>query len=1127
MAVFEALAVKLGDAVFGGLVEEGLGKAFPKVGKWLRGFNNHDIQKALHKAWKMAAQGIFDDYNKGQKRLSSDEQTAVKEHYQQLVNPETVDKIFTFTDDKDKLLTQADVGQLYVADWAQLNRQLMAELKKYPLWDALPPSWRDTLECSLLNRLRYYFLELGIKDKNKPESRDAVFFQQFIILRQQLGESEQALKDLMKDLDDQLRQDLAEIQARLGRMEGGIDHVKDGVNRVEGGLGHVKDGVDQLHGKVDELAKKAEQWAERFTVDASIDSELEETYLHWLLQTAGKVDLARFDPKMQDKENEAPLKLEAIYTALLTRSSDQKERDMTRESKPLSALAMLERHRHLVLLGGPGSGKSTFVNFVVVCLAGERLKNPQANLAKLTAPLPDRKGQDEKEAQPWAHGALLPVRVILREFAIQGLPAPGQEATLDHLWQFLDKSYRAKWPAYDLVTYLQSQLSKQGGLILLDGLDEVAEARRPQIKQVVQELVNAYHKCHILVTSRTYAYRSKDEQFSHNWRFPDFVETELDFFSEGQIRRFVHSWYLNVGARRRFQADFCTQRAKDLELSIFDQEKLADMAKRPILLTFMGILHMDGIALTTNRARLYESTVELLLDHWENYWAGTIKEEEADQYSSLSEWLRIKGIPGGKDRIRRVLNRLAYDVHMAQAELKGTANIEGEELSRRLLDYDSHDDNIKVKQLLKYLNQRAGILVLADTEKDNVFTFPHRTFQEYLAACHLTTERNFNKTMAELVWQDPNRWREVALLAGAKAADGVADNVWTLVRKLCPCVPPKEKGMLPAIVAAQHLVESADLTELDEEMDALVARVKAWLKYIMETTPSLDARERAEAGRILAQLGDDRPGVGLKDGLPDIEWSKTVKAGPFIMGSNQYSSEKPEHSVPIPYDYQISRYPITQAQYQAFVDDGGYTEKWRACWTGDGWQWREKEKRTAPRKYGLPFDLSNHPVVEVSWYEAVAFCNWLTARLAQTSEVFKTSEVLTIKLPSEAEWEKAARGTDGRTYPWEGNEADPDKANYDKTGIGATSAVGCFPGGASPCGAMDMAGNVWEWCSSAYKPYPYQADDGREDFTSHSDKVLRGGGWSNYGSDVRAMDRGRDVTDGRDINIGFRCVVRR
>ena len=164
---------------------------------------------------------------------------------------------------------------------------------------------------------------------------------------------------------------------------------------------------------------------------------------------------------------------------------------------------------------------------------------------------------------------------------------------------------------------------------------------------------------------------------------------------------------------------------------------------------------------------------------------------------------------------------------------------------------------------------------------------------------------------------------------------------------------------------------------------------------------------------------------------------------------------------------------MTNAQYAAFVRAGGYRQ--RRYWTAAGWRWREGDDVVAPEDYGEPYNLANHPVVGVSWYEAVAYCRWLTEALRAAGEL---DEGETVALPGEAEWEKAARSADGRSYPW-GDAPDPDRANYDDTGIGATSAVGCFPGGASPYGVEDLSGNVWEWCHTRWEGdyRRYRGDD--------------------------------------------------
>jgi formylglycine-generating enzyme required for sulfatase activity len=281
------------------------------------------------------------------------------------------------------------------------------------------------------------------------------------------------------------------------------------------------------------------------------------------------------------------------------------------------------------------------------------------------------------------------------------------------------------------------------------------------------------------------------------------------------------------------------------------------------------------------------------------------------------------------------------------------------------------------------------------------------------------------------------------------------------------------------------------------------------------------------------------PGVRA---LPDILWCY-VPPGPFLMGDGreQHRNES------ITDGYLISRYPVTNAQFAAFVEAEGYQE--REYWTEAGWEWKEIENWTAPRDYGEPFSLPNHPAVGVSWYEAVAFCRWLEERLQISSFRFQVwrdqqletwdlkPETLTVRLPSEAEWEKAARGTGGRIFPW-GGEPDSDRANYADTGIGTTSAVGCFPGGASPYGVEDLSGNVWGWTRSLWgksfsEPefrYPYGPGDGREDREAEPGilRVVRGGAFNVEAGFVRCAFRGglspyRPL--GRSGDFGFRLVA--
>ena len=177
------------------------------------------------------------------------------------------------------------------------------------------------------------------------------------------------------------------------------------------------------------------------------------------------------------------------------------------------------------------------------------------------------------------------------------------------------------------------------------------------------------------------------------------------------------------------------------------------------------------------------------------------------------------------------------------------------------------------------------------------------------------------------------------------------------------------------------------------------------------------------------------------DGLPDIDWVD-VPAGEFLFGDDKRTERTDA--------FRIARYPVTNAQYQAFIDAGGYRdERW----------WKGPAERVFYGPTEPNWTQPNRPRTVVSWFQAVAFCRWLSAQLG-----------LEIRLPTEIEWEKAARGTDGREYPW-GDGYRPGFANVDETEANAgssslaqTTAVGVYPHVASPCGARDLAGNVWEWC---------------------------------------------------------------
>ncbi len=244
-----------------------------------------------------------------------------------------------------------------------------------------------------------------------------------------------------------------------------------------------------------------------------------------------------------------------------------------------------------------------------------------------------------------------------------------------------------------------------------------------------------------------------------------------------------------------------------------------------------------------------------------------------------------------------------------------------------------------------------------------------------------------------------------------------------------------------------------------------------------------------------------------------------VPAGPFLMGSSSADAdadddEKPQHTVKLP-GYWIGKTEVTNAQFRPFVAGDGYTN--RAYWTADGWAWKEEVSRTQPSYWDdAEWNGDAQPVMGVSWYEAVAYVRWLSA---QTGHAFR--------LPTEAEWEKAARGTDGRIWPW-GNTWAGGRANTKEASIGRTTPVGQYPEGASPYGALDMAGNVREWCATAWrKDYPYTVEDEWTEAYLERDesRVLRGGSW--YSSQAYARGAYRINFSARydyDNDVGLRVA---
>jgi len=881
-------------------------------------------------------------------------------------------------------------------------------------------------------------------------------------------------------------------------------------------------------------------------------------YLRELVDRCAHIPMTTIDLKAATRREAAQLDLAAVFTDLDIYDVGWEEGREPKRGEPgpemgqpdrrLPVLAALSRYHRLVLLGDPGSGKSTLVNFVTLCLAGERLGSPDANLRRL--------------GEVWQAGRPLPIRVVLRDYAARGLPEG------KGLWEFIGEELARvetrDGPLSECLLVLQEHLEREdGAILLLDGVDEVPEAHRYRLrlKEAVEQFARDFPHCRILVTSRPYAYQDLQ---AHLARFE--VRTLAPFTPE-QVEAFIRRWYEHVGLKDpSLGPDNAARYADQLVHTVQTNPRIAELAPNPLLLTLMASLHRwrEGGSLPERRQELYEQSVRLLLDLWQRPKQvfdaeGNPVGEEYDVFTEL-------GIP--QENLRAALNQVAYEAHWKQPTLTGTHDIRARELAGAL--YEASTDKGKAQgeeRIIRYLIDRAGLLI--EQEQGRVYAFPHRTFQEYMAACYLADE-DYPYLLAERLREEDARWREATLLAAAKAVTGSASTIWTLLAVLCPRDwppegPPTDPDWYAALRAAQALIETEQHLRVPDRQRHLLERLRRWLTELI-SGGRLPPPERAAAGVALTTLpppprgsaagGDPRPGVGARRAvpLPDIRWC-FIPPGPFLMGSGDddpdaYDDEKPQREYDIPYPYYIARYPVTNAQFRAFVEDpeGYRDDRW---WTKAGLEWRGG--RTGPAMVGGVFGLPNQPVVGVPWYEAAAWCRWLTERLRRDVGVQRAAslpEGWEVRLPSEAEWEKAARGglrippapfissvgarraaplqsnpNPTRRYPW-GDDPDPARANYGDTGIGATCAVGLFPDGASPYGCLDLAGNVWEWCATkwvkGYEDYSEQEDNSLEGTAS---RVVRGGSFSNDRRYVRCACRNWNHPDLRFRNQGFRPVA--
>jgi formylglycine-generating enzyme required for sulfatase activity len=657
-------------------------------------------------------------------------------------------------------------------------------------------------------------------------------------------------------------------------------------------------------------------------------------------------------------------------------------------------------------------------------------------------------------------------------------------------------------------------------ILLLDGLDEVPDDQeRAAVREAIENLVTGRENMRVVVTCRTAAYRGRTALGR------DFREVQVESLDDKHIANLVRQAYKAVYANdptlRQTKTNELLRGISDLEAE--RRQRLGENVERlvdsPLLVRMLLVVHLSQRRLPEHRAELYMRATDTMLlpEH-------TLDEETAQYIGRL--------VGGTHERHRELVQHLAFAMHRR-----------GAYQGRELEEADVRQVLGEIPEFVPLIEDFLTLTRLRGTlleERMDVYRFIHLAFQEYLAARYLAEVKRSEggvEAIARFLEEGPIGevwWREPALLVVGYLTLTAPRAASQLLRRLVGIVqggetqppPTPDVRLVAAQLAMTAYIEwlSTDSTlhrELAEGIVALMGNV--------DLARYSQPRLRAELGDALAQFGDPRfaadawylPAEPL---LGFIE----IPAGPFTMGRNPAVEEDveawehPPHEVSLPM-YYVARYPVTVAQFRAFCEATGYQPK-----NPDGLR-----------------DPPTRPVRYVSWQEALRYCMWLTETLRvweKTPEPLATllrtgtdgSPPWRITLPSEAEWEKAARGRDGRIYPW-GNDPNRNAANCRETGLNTTSAMGCFPNGASPYGVEELAGNVWEWTRTLWgkdysKPnfgYPYNPTDGREDLKA-SDRVLRVMRGGTYYSEAGAVGCGARVSRSPNywyINFGFRVVA--